>query len=485
MKRTFALIWALVFVLQVSAQDKVIRSFTLQEAVDYALQNNNTMKNAMLSEKQAKWRNLEIYTTGLPQISAGIDYQYYFKTPEVPALNKFFSDTTSSSARVFSYLAANDPNIANILYQSAISSKDQKISFVLPHSLAGSLQVSQLIFDARYFFGIRAAKDLMSTSMLSTKLSEQDVRYNVIKAYNQAQGAKEANALLQRTLNLVQQLVKDTRQVYAQGLVEEMDVNRLELIEANLQSQITTQNQMAEVALANLKFQMGLRLDDEILLTDNLEKLRGGLSLSADSKLDPSQRVEYQLLNTAIRLKGYDAAQKRSGYYPSMFAFLNYGWTGQSDKFDGLFKKTTTVYPDGDIRKTSAWFSQGLVGLSLKLPIFDSGQKMAQVKQAKLEQQKTMNDLENFKNAADLQFRLAQSNFNAALADEVNTQKASDLSEKIFKKNQVKFQEGAGSSFELVQSEQDFTTNQLKHIQSVLTLLNAKAELDKALGTNK
>ena len=92
------------------------------------------------------------------------------------------------------------------------------------------------------------------------------------------------------------------------------------------------------------------------------------------------------------------------------------------------------------------------------------------------------NDFENFKNAAELQYQSAQTTFNSALADEVNSQKTMGLSKKIFNKNQIKFTEGVGSSFELVQSETDYVTNQLKYTQSIMNLLNAKADLDKAIG---
>ena len=54
------------------------KAFTVKEAVDYALQFNNSVKNGKLGVSQAKWRNLEIYTTGLPKIAANFDYSYYF-----------------------------------------------------------------------------------------------------------------------------------------------------------------------------------------------------------------------------------------------------------------------------------------------------------------------------------------------------------------------------------------------------------------------
>lgn len=466
-----------------SAQEQAISAFTLQQAIEYALQNNVAAKNARLGEKQARWRNHEIISVGLPTISAGIDYSYYFKRPVSPALSLLFGDTTQASTRVFSYLAANDPNIANILYQSAVSSKDQQITFVLPHNLNTSIQATQLILDGRYFIGVRATKDFMRSARLQTTLSEQDIKQNVTKAYVDALAAKEANALLQENLNIISKLTADTRAVFQQGLIEELDVNRLELAESNLQSQINLQNQMAEVALTNLKFQMGMGLDDQLILKDKLADLKNNLTLQGDEKFDVTKRAEYELLQTAITIRGYDVAQRRSGHFPTLAAFVNYGWSAQTQNFGDIFKTTTATYPDGDTRKISPWFSQGLVGLNLSIPIFDSGAKLASVKQAQLEQQKSKNDFDNFQKAADLQFRAARSSYNANLAEEANSKRGLELSEKIFKKNQIKFQEGVGGSFELSQSQQEFTTNQLKYVQSVSALLKAKADLDKAIGT--
>lgn len=492
MKNIFLFLILCSVVVSTFAQEKAIKTFTVKEAVEYALQNNTTVKNGKLGVDEAKWRNLEIITTGLPQITSSLDYSYYFKQPQSPALSKIFSDTTMASAKVFSLLAT-DPTFAaanpilsskiqQALYQSAIDGKDSKISFVLPHNLSAGLQLTQLIFDGRYVFGVKAAKDLMKTARLSSQMSDHDVKYSVMKAYYQAEAALEAKSLLQENLKLIEKLVNDTRAIYREGLIEELDVNRLELVQANLESQINLQNQMSDVALANLKFQMGLPLNDEIILKDNLTDLKAEIPQQIVSQFDATQRIEYQMLETGIRLKGFDMRQRRVGYFPSLYGFLNYGWNAQSEKFSDFFKSTTTYYPDGDSRKRNAWYDQGLVGITLKVPIFDSGLKLAQVNQAKVEQLKLKNDFENFKSASELQFKAAQSGFNTAIADEINTTRTEELSKKIFNKNTIKYKEGAGSSFELVQSEQDFVTNQLKHIQSSLNMLNTKADLDKAMG---
>jgi outer membrane protein TolC len=377
---------------------------------------------------------------------------------------------------VLEALGNHEDTIRNLLHSGGGGFSN--VSFVLPHTLNTNLSVNQLLFDARYMFGIRARKDLAKTSRLSTSLTEQEIRYTITKAYCQAEAAQEAKSLLSENKKVIEKLLGDTKATFEQGLIEELDVNRLELAQATLESQINRQNQLAEVALSNLKFQMGLPMDEEIILKDKLDALKANANLSIESKFDAKSRPEYDLLSTAITLKGYDIAQKRSGYYPSLNGFLSYGWAAQTEKFGDIFKSEPS--PDGS--KINNWYSQGVVGIKLSIPIFDSGLKMAQVKQAKIEQLKSTNDFENFKNAAQLQFQVAQSGLNSAIADDAIAQKTLDLSQKIFSKNQIKFTEGIGSSFELEQSQQELTTNQLKYIQSIMNLLNAKADLDKAMG---
>jgi outer membrane protein TolC len=455
------------FAVSLFAQEKSVSSYSLKEAIDYALQNNVNAKNAKLDMKKAKAYNLEILTQGLPNLSGGFEYDYYFKTPLVPAVSNIVAPG-SPFATALAQLSQNSNDPALVKTLNSLGGGFSNISFVLPNDISTGITLTQLLFDARYVFGLKARKELYLTSRLQSDLSDQDIRTNITKAYSQAEAAQEAKSLLLENKKIVDKILADTRAVFAQGLTEELDVNRLELAQANLEMQINQQNNMAEVALANLKFQMGLNLDEVIILKDKLDDLRASV-VPQQNAFDPKNRVEYQLLTAAITLDGYNMRAKRSGYYPSLGGFLNYSGNVQTEAFSDMFKG-------------SEWYPQGLVGIKLNVPIFDSGLKYAQVQQVKLEQMKRQNSRDNFVNAANLQYQSALSNFNAALGDEVSAQKTLDLSKKIFTTNEAKFKQGAGSSFDLQQSEQEYATNELKQIQTIINLLNAKADLDKAMG---
>ena len=61
------------------SQDNTTQMFSLQEAIDYALQNNRQAKNALRNIKAAEEQKWETISTGLPQIDASVNYQNFLK----------------------------------------------------------------------------------------------------------------------------------------------------------------------------------------------------------------------------------------------------------------------------------------------------------------------------------------------------------------------------------------------------------------------
>ena len=143
----------------------------------------------------------------------------------------------------------------------------------------------------------------------------------------------------------------------------------------------------------------------------------------------------------------------------------------ETDKFDDMFHVNSNY-----------WFSQSYVGFSIKVPLYDGGQKEASVKQAKIEIQKANNNMENFKNQSTLQVDAAKTTFGTNLIEEQNAKESMRLNNKIFSKTETKYKEGVSSSFELIQTQQDQTTNLIRYYTAVKNVLTSRADLDKALG---
>ena len=456
MKKVFIL-FTLIAGLTVQAQNEGFRTFSLKQAIEYGVQNNISAKNAKLSEKEAKARNHELLSIGLPQINGNFDYTYYAIRPTSPAVLAAFS----SIPGVGSFIPPNT-----------------KIYFVLPNNVSAGVNLSQLVYDTRFFIGIQTFKSLLKVSNLTTQLTEQDVKYNIVKSYADAQAAREIIRNLDSNLTIINKLVDDTRETYKAGLIEEVDVNRIELGQSNLISQINNTRNLYNLSLSALKYYMGLQITDKIALTDDVETLRKQLSLDVPSTFDPNQRIESELLQTAISLKDYDRKQRQAGYYPSLYGFANFGGGSQVNTVKDFFNEQW--HHDGTI--TNNWFMQSYVGFTLKVPIYDGGQKEASVKQARIELEKAKNDLENFRNQSSLQVEAARTTYQTNLIEEENARRSMELNNKIFGKTSVKFKEGVSSSFELMQTQSDQTTNQIRYYNAVRSVLDSRADLDKALG---
>ena len=79
MKRIYLLILFAIFLnASLRAQEEVY-TFSLDEAVEYALQNNYTVRTAGLDINSAEKQKWEATAFGLPQLDANIDYNQWLK----------------------------------------------------------------------------------------------------------------------------------------------------------------------------------------------------------------------------------------------------------------------------------------------------------------------------------------------------------------------------------------------------------------------
>ena len=77
MKKTVVFICLLLLSTDIKSQN----SFSLEDAINYALKNNRSAKNATNDLKIANAKKWETIATGLPQISAFFDYSNNIKQP--------------------------------------------------------------------------------------------------------------------------------------------------------------------------------------------------------------------------------------------------------------------------------------------------------------------------------------------------------------------------------------------------------------------
>ncbi|GAA3986053.1 TolC family protein [Mucilaginibacter dorajii] len=416
-------------------------SFNIQECVNYAYEHQNAVVNSGLDVKSAEYKVKETTGIGLPQVSGSAGIQDYLKIPTTLLPGEFFGAPGTFVPVKF-----------GVKYQSNLG-----------------VNVTQKLFDGSYFVGLQASKTYKELSTRNYTRSKITANVNVTKAYYQVLVSNEQVKLLDANIAQLKQQVDQTVAQNKQGFVEKIDVDRITVQYNNLVTE--RENVIRSLALNYqlLKFQMGMPIEDNLLLTSKLQDINL-TDNTGDLAVDTAfyhNRIEYNLQQTNVKLNQLDLKNKKTAYLPSLNFNGNYTASYQNNSFGNLY---------------SAVFPSSYIGLSLNVPIFSGGQRLNQVRQSKITVQKSQNDLNDLKNQLSLQAKTANVNFINGLQT-LNNQKANQaLAQEILRVSKIKYQQGVGSSIEVTQAQTALEDADNKYIQGLYDALVSKVDLDQAYG---
>ena len=124
-----------------------------------------------------------------------------------------------------------------------------------------------------------------------------------------------------------------------------------------------------------------------------------------------------------------------------------------------------------------------MVGVSLDIPIFSSFKRSASTQKARLNLEKSNEDLDGTANKVKLEINIATSDYEFAVEDYEIKKNALDLSKNIATKNEIKFFEGLTTSFDLSQAQRQLYIAQQDYLQSMLNILLKGVDLESLINT--
>lgn len=420
--------------------------FTLQGAIDYALQHNATYLNAEADAKSSKYRRNEVLGQGLPQINAAVDVKDNAILP-----------TSLIPLRAFNPLAP--PNA----FQAA--------KFGVQYNATASATASQLIFNSSYIVGLQASKELMNLSQKNILRSKVETAQNVSKAYYGVLVNRERMKILDLNIDRVKTLKENAAALNQNGFVEKIDLDRLEVSYNNLVTEKEKTARLVELSETVLKFQMGYDFNQPITLTDNLDKTGAAddiQNLAITDKPDVTKRPEFLVIQSQQKLNEYDLKRYRLNYLPTLAAYGTYAQQ---------FQKNTLDFD------SKSWYPFAVVGATLNIGIFDGLQTNARIQQAKISLLKTRNNVTQMQQAFEMEANTAAATYKNALAS-IQTQKRNiDLAQNIFDVVKKKYEQGVGSSLELNTAQNDLQQAQTNYYNTLYDLIIAKIDYQKATGS--
>ena len=433
---------------------------SMAQAQQYALDNNSNVKSAKIDVEIAKKKVWETTAIGLPQFTVTADYQHLFNVPEFSFPTTGFTQDpltfTGETPQGFQQFTSTG-GLNQYVYTGPgfpISPSD---------NTTFNFTLSQLIFSGEYIVGLQAARIYKELSVKTSEKTNVSTKESVATGYNMALVLTENLKILKSTLINLETSLSEVSMMKNQGFMEETDVDQLKINKSNLETMIRSLEGQKSVAQMLLKIQLGVDFDQPIVLTDSINGIieQANFQYLNSSEFLVDNSIDYQLMKTNEGLAALSYKREKAKFLPTVSAFYRH---------QQLANEPALNFQPKDV-----------IGVSVSLPIFTSGQRLSTVGQAKLSLEKATLGREYVGQNLTLEFAQAKNDYETAYGNYQTNKESMALSEKIYNKNMIKYKEGVATSLELTQSQTQYLQSESNYYSSVLSLLNAKAKLERIL----
>jgi outer membrane protein len=422
---------------RVFGQDK--KSFSLEEAKQFALENNKAVLNAGLDNKIAVQIKNETRGLGLPQANITGSFNNFINLP-VQVVGANFINPNAAPGETIAFKAGTD------------------------YSTSGTFQVNQLLFNGSYLVGLKVAQlyiDFQKTLEYQTK---ENVVFNVIQSYNIASVAKDNIAFVDSMVLISDNLIEKQKNYLELGLMKQDDMDQLSyslLTARNAQTDAQIQYQNA---LIMLKLAMSYPIESEIEIIDNSASLMLKSNISTGESL-LNNNMNMAVLEQQRLLETYNLKYLKSAYLPSLNAFFQHTYNAYRNEFNFFANEK--------------WYPQTLWGLQLNIPLFSGGTRYAKVKQSEIKLKQLDNSLLQFKESLKFQEMQAKNNLLGAMRKLDLLQANIDLAGKIYKNAIIRENIGQETSISVTQKYNQLVMAQAQYTGAKIAVFTAKLELEK------
>jgi outer membrane protein TolC len=446
MIKKITILQVLFFGLSVMQAQDFPEAVTLEEAIEFGLENNRNIINANLEVQKAykeKWKTI---ATGLPQLSARADYQNFIELPTSLIPAQFFG--------------GNDGEFA-------------EVQFGTPQTMSAGITLNQLIFDGSYVVGIEATKVYLDASKKILEKTVLEIRKIIVNSYFSVLLVRANVGFLEKNRDNLNNNLTELIQLFKNGFDEEQSVEQLRLTLSSVESQLRYAQNMERTTLNMLKLLLGFPTASPLFLSDSLEILTTpDLFQISDENFKTENNIDIKIAENNLLSESLLYRYERSKSLPRISAFLNGNYTGNSESF---------TFTNVDQK----WFGASLFGVQLQVPIFSSLKRRASSQKAKISVSQARSLLKETKERIFIETQAASNKYKLAIENYFTAKENLALANRIKDKNQIKYFEGMIGSFELRQAQLQLYSAQNNYIKAIQSVVQKKIGLETLLNTSQ
>lgn len=412
------------------------QTMTLQQCIETALSNNKNLQVGRNNLNLNPLRQQEAKSNLWPKATASADYKFFTNLPyQLLPLSVF-----------------NGPE-----------GQYKEAQFGVPHNLGVNLQLAMPLYNPQIKVGIKSAEIAAEIGDLQVEKSEEQVIFEVTNLYYNAQILQHQVLFVDSNLLNANRLLAMMQLLREQGLAKGTDIGKIELQQAQLQSQRARLDGKLAQVLNGLKFFMGQDLDAPLSVPKDIEQ-------GNHPEYRVSTSVDTRIVQVQNRLLLNELDLLKKSKLPTLSIVANYGLTGF-----GYFKQ-----PDPFFKV----FPIGFLGVQAAYPIWN---KTTHFKIAQKEVEITGNRLqsEHIQAQNDLQIANAILEKNTAQATIPTAQQQIALATSVYQQTLVQQQQGTATLADILLADNALREAQTNYLNALIDYLKADLEWKKASGSIK
>lgn len=411
-----------------------ITNLTLEQCIDYALQHQPFLQQAIINESITRATNRINLAAWLPQVNAAGNLTHYLQLP-----------TT--------YVATGGTVVRQ---QNGVS-----------NSFAPGVSASQALFSPNLLLIAKSAPLYVKEAKQVTDSTKINVVSSVSKSfYNLLLTLEQINVLREDTARLGKN-VRDAYHQYVGGIVDETDYEQATITLTNSKIQLKQATENVVPQYATLKQFMGYQPEKQFNVSFDTLKMIQNINVDTTQQLQYEKRIEYQFLNTEKSIQNQNINYYRFAFLPTLSAFYNYNLAYYNNSFANLL---STSYPNST------------VGLSISIPIFNGFSRLQSLRRAKLQQQQIDLSQVNLKSEIYTEYTSALANYKSNRYNLRELQKNVVLAKRVYFVVTLQYQQGVVAYLNVITAESNLINSEIGYLNSLFQLLSSKIDLEKAMG---
>ena len=431
--------WVVMFLTGLQGGLHAQKTFSVEQCVQYAFEQNTLL---LATSTDTAISDLDIKRVGgryIPRVNFGAALQYY--------ITKRNLLVEGGSTLAPPSLPAGDPYAIPVGYNN---------------SWFPTLNLNQLIFDPAY----RNTYNIASQNRTLQQQEVIDFRISLVtgiyKAYSTCKLLEVQANFLEKNIARIDTLVELTREKFKEGAGVQIEVNRVEVTENRMRSELTNVRNGYTEAMLALQFQMNYLERDSMILTDSFsipaivnetDTIMQELLLSS-----PANRIENQMLKTQMAMADESIKLERARKQISIGVDGSLGFTPAANNIDKLFQG-------------ERWKPYSYLGVNVFVPIFNGFDVNRAVEQKKLQATQVRNyydqfttQFENDRQKVYFQVKNSRDRF---VYEDANFKLAQNNVDLL----QEAFINGVADNQDLILGENDLYENQARYYNELLQLL--------------